>query len=64
MVCQDYEGGEVYPFSSWTEEPEWCESFSSLNDAWWSACIDSFMKPFGDIRLHPLYSYKLKAIAE
>lgn len=64
-VAQDYEGGEVYPFSGWVEEPTGIVgTYDSLNDAWWAACIDPYMAVYGDIRMHPQYSYKLKGVAE
>lgn len=63
-VAQDTEGGEVYPFSGWVEEPTGIVgTYDSLNDAWWSACVDPYLTT-GDPRLHPNYSYKLKDVAE
>lgn len=64
-VCQDHEGGEIYPFSGWVEDPEFIGSYETLNDAWWAACIDPYLcKAYGDPRMHPEYSFRLKGIPE
>lgn len=64
-VVQDREEGEIYKFSGWVEEPlDIIGKYDTLNDAWWAACIDPYMAVYGDIRMHPQYSYKLKGVAE